>query len=135
MEPEDLAVIGHTGDLLVDIYARNLTHIYITVVLNDGGKGAQSRRNGCSICAVEVRNLARNTQRLQPAASESDEVKIRVSHRSQSAENAVSGHDGYYKEMDWQTAGLERDPRTTGCVLRGSYAGLTGCTPACQGSR
>lgn len=49
MEPEDLAVIGHTGDLLVDIYARNLTHIYITVVLNDGGKGAQSRRNGCSI--------------------------------------------------------------------------------------
>ena len=32
------------------------------VVLNAGGEGAQSRRNGCSICAVEVLNLARNTQ-------------------------------------------------------------------------
>ena len=36
------------------------------VVLNDGGKGAQFRRNGCSICAVEVRNLARNTHRIAP---------------------------------------------------------------------
>ena len=30
-------------------------------MLNDGDKGAQFRRNGCSIWAVEVRNLARNT--------------------------------------------------------------------------
>lgn len=37
-------------------------YLHFTVVLNNGGKGAQSRRNGCSICAVEVRNLARNTQ-------------------------------------------------------------------------
>ena len=33
-----------------------------------------------------------------------------------------------------KTAGLERDPRSTDSVLRGSYAGLTGCKPACQGS-
>ena len=63
MEPEDLTVIGHIGDLLVDIYtAKCGAYLHFTVVLNDGGKGAQSRRNGCSICAVEVRNLARNTQ-------------------------------------------------------------------------
>ena len=62
MEPEDFTVIGHTGDLLVDIYtAKCGAYLHFTVVLNDGGKGAQSRRNGCSICAVEVRNLARNT--------------------------------------------------------------------------
>ena len=50
MEPEDLTVIGHTGDLLADIYARNLTHIYILPQ--------------CSTTAarVEVRNLGRNTQ-------------------------------------------------------------------------
>ena len=34
-----------------------------------------------------------------------------------------------------ETAGLERDPRSTGGILRGSHAGLTGCIPACQGSR
>ena len=37
------------------------------------------------------------------------------------------------KKMDWQTAGLERNPRSTGCVLRGSYTGLTGCVLTCQG--
>ena len=62
MEPEDLTLIGHTGNLLVDIYtAKYGAYLHFTVLLNDGGKGAQSRRNGCSICAVEVRNLARNT--------------------------------------------------------------------------
>ena len=63
MEPEDLTVIGHTDDLLVDIYtAKYGAYLHFTVVLNAGGKGAQFRRNGCSICAVEVRNLVRNTQ-------------------------------------------------------------------------
>ena len=53
----------HTGDLLADIYtAKYGAYLHFTVVLNDGGKGAQFRRNGCSICAVEVRNLGRNTQ-------------------------------------------------------------------------
>ena len=47
----------------------------------------------------------------------------------------LQSYDGYYKEMDRQTAGLERNPRTTGCILRGSHAGLTSCKPACQGSR
>mgnify|MGYP003378389213 CR=1 FL=1 len=55
-------LIGHIGDLLVDIYtAKCGAYLHFTVVLNDGGKGAQFRRNGCSIWAVEVRNLARNT--------------------------------------------------------------------------
>ena len=50
MEPEDLTVIGHTGNLLVDIYtAKYDAYLHFTAVLNDGGKGAQSRRNGCSI--------------------------------------------------------------------------------------
>jgi len=33
-------------------------------VLNASGETAQSRRNGCSIRAVEVRNLGRNTQQI-----------------------------------------------------------------------
>ena len=50
MEPEDLTVIGHTDDLLADIYtAKYGAYLHFTVLLNDGGKGAQSRRNGCSI--------------------------------------------------------------------------------------
>ena len=50
MEPEDLTVIGHTGNLLVDIYtAKYDAYLHFTAVLNAGGKGAQSRRNGCSI--------------------------------------------------------------------------------------
>lgn len=50
MEPEDLAVIGHTGNILVDIYtAKYDAYLHFTAVLNAGGKGAQSRRNGCSI--------------------------------------------------------------------------------------
>ena len=61
MEPEDLAVIGHTGDLLVDIYARNLTHIYILPqcsttaarVLNPAGMDAQFERLRCAIsCGI-----------------------------------------------------------------------------------
>ena len=62
MEPEDLTVIGHTSDLLVDIYtAKYVACLHFTAVLNDGGKGAQFRWNGCSMCAVEVLTLARNT--------------------------------------------------------------------------
>ena len=57
MEPEDLAVIGHTGDLLVDIYGRNLMHIYILPqcsttaarVLNPAGMDAQFERLRCAI--------------------------------------------------------------------------------------
>lgn len=57
MEPEDLTVIGHAGDLLVDIYARNLTHIYILPqcsmtaarVLNPAGMDAQFERLRCAI--------------------------------------------------------------------------------------
>ena len=65
MEPEDLTVIGHTGDLLVDIYtAKYGAYLHFTAVLNNGGEGAQFRRNGCSICAVEVRNLTRNTHQF-----------------------------------------------------------------------
>ena len=57
IEPEDLTIIGHTGDLLADIYARNLTHIYILPqcsttaarVLNSAGMDAQFVRSRCSI--------------------------------------------------------------------------------------
>ena len=57
IEPEDLTIIGHTGDLLADIYARNLTHIYILPqcsttaarVLNSAGMDAQFERSRCSI--------------------------------------------------------------------------------------
>ena len=52
LDPLDtnLVVIGHTGDLPVDIYtAKYDAYLHFTAVLNDGGKGAQFRRNGCSI--------------------------------------------------------------------------------------
>ena len=50
MEPEDLTVVGHTGDLLADIYTVKYgAYLHFTVVLNAGGEGAQFRRNGCSI--------------------------------------------------------------------------------------
>ena len=53
----------NTGDLLADIYTVKYdAYLHFTVVLNASGESAQSRRNGCSICAVEVRNLGRNTQ-------------------------------------------------------------------------
>ena len=69
MEPEDLAVIGHTGDLLVDIYARNLTHIYILPqcsttaarVLNPAGMDAQFERLRCAI-SRGILNVVRKTQ-------------------------------------------------------------------------
>jgi hypothetical protein len=44
-------------------------------VLNDGGGHAQFRRNDCSIQAVEVRNLARNTQ-AYAESHESDPPEI-----------------------------------------------------------
>ena len=59
-----------------------LNQLRSTVVLNDGGKGAQFRRNGCSIWAVEVRNLARNTQiiaRNQRALSEHSPDSAQIS--------------------------------------------------------
>ena len=57
IEPEDLTIIGHTGDLLADIYARNLTHIYILPqcsttaarVLNSAGMDAHFVRTRCAI--------------------------------------------------------------------------------------
>ena len=68
VESEDLTVIGHVGDLLTDIYAaENGAYLHFTVVLNARGETAQSRRNRCSIQAVEVCNLGRNTQQIPGA--------------------------------------------------------------------
>lgn len=61
MEPEDLTVIGHVGDLLVDIYAVNTTHIYILSpcsttaarLLTPAGMDAQSQRSRCAISRGE----------------------------------------------------------------------------------
>ena len=39
-------------------------------MLNDSGESAQSRRNDCSISAVMVRNLARNSQKLRTKLAE-----------------------------------------------------------------
>jgi len=52
--PEDLTVIGYTGDLLADIYtAKCDAYLHFTVVLNDGGKGAQFERSLCAIsCGI-----------------------------------------------------------------------------------
>ena len=57
VEPENLTVIGHVGNLLADIYAKNLTHIYIlpwcstpaASLLNSAGDGAQFVRSWCAI--------------------------------------------------------------------------------------
>lgn len=40
-----------------------------------------------------------------------------------------------YPQMDRPVAGLEHNPCAAGCVLCRPYAGLTDCTPGCQGSR
>ena len=78
MEPEDLAVIGHTGDLLVDIYARNLTHIYILPqcsttaarVLNPAGMDAQFERLRCTISRGILIKRAAYTKAAWPQARE-----------------------------------------------------------------
>lgn len=57
VEPETLTVIGHVGNLLADIYAKNLTQIYIlpwcstpaASLLNSAGDGAQFVRSWCAI--------------------------------------------------------------------------------------
>src|SRR5699024_852790 len=41
------------------------------------------------------------------------------------AENAVSGHDGYYQKVDRPAAGLEHDSCTDGDLLRRAYARVT----------
>lgn len=56
MKPENLAVIGHIGDLLVDIDTTKCdVHLHFTAVLNDSGEPAQSCRDSCSISAVTAR--------------------------------------------------------------------------------
>lgn len=63
VKPENVRVIGHTGDLLADISQQKTMYIYIvTVVLNASSRTAQSCHNGCSISAVDMHNLMRNTQ-------------------------------------------------------------------------
>lgn len=47
---------------------------------------------------------------LQPAAAEGHKVQERFPDRRQSAENAVSGDDGYYEKVDGSAAGLEPHP-------------------------
>ena len=57
MEPENLTVIGHIGNLLVDINAVNATHIYILPqrstptarLLNPAGTDAQLKRSRCAM--------------------------------------------------------------------------------------
>ena len=50
MGSEDLTVIGHASDLLVDIYtAKYGAYLHFTVVLNDGGEDAQFERLRCAI--------------------------------------------------------------------------------------
>jgi hypothetical protein len=67
VEPEDLTVIGHIGDLLADIYAaENGAYLHFTAMLNASGETAQSRRNECSIRTVTVRKLGRNTHVRTP---------------------------------------------------------------------
>ena len=61
---ENRELLGVIGGLLVDIYtAKCDAYLHFTAVLNVNvsGESAQSRRNGCSIRAVEVRNFTRNT--------------------------------------------------------------------------
>ena len=59
---------------------------------------------------------------LQPPAAQGDQSQIRVPHRRQPAENAVSGHDGHHEKVDRPAAGLEPDPRPDGCLLRRAHA-------------
>ena len=44
------------------------------------------------------------------SAAEGHKIQERFPDRRQSAENAVSGDDGYYKKVDGSAAGLEPNP-------------------------
>lgn len=53
-------------------------------------------------------------RRIQSSAPEGDEIKNRLSFGRQPAEDAVSGEDRYYKEMDGAPPGLGADPFPAG---------------------
>ena len=58
---ESVADHGRRNEVDHRIAMVGYAYLHFTAVLNDGGEDAQSRRNGCSISAVTVRNLTRNT--------------------------------------------------------------------------
>ncbi|SFO39738.1 hypothetical protein SAMN04489757_14131, partial [Anaerocolumna aminovalerica] len=45
------------------------------------------------------------------------EKQDRISHRRQSAKNAVSGHDGHHEKMDRAPSGLGTDSLPVGDIL------------------
>ena len=69
----------------------------------------------------------------EPAAAEGYKIQKRFPDRRQSAENAVSGDDGYYEKVDGSAAGLEPHPCAVVHLFRWAYAGLTPAAEECQG--
>lgn len=101
VKPEDLAVIGHVGDLLVDIYAVNTTHIYILPP--------------CSTTAASLLNLARNTQSAEYSVDFEPAVRLLRaavpavgSQGSVTREPAVSYRRNWYMAADWDSAAAMR---------------------------
>ena len=58
-------------------------------------------------------------ERLQSSTPKSDQIQVCLSYGRQPFQDALSGHDGHYEEMDGPEAGLEHDLRPAGHFLRG----------------
>ncbi len=63
-------------------------------------------------------------RRLQPAATESDQIQVSISNGRQPVQDAVSGHDGHHCKVDRQTQGLGHHPRAAGDFLQGPNPGV-----------
>lgn len=59
--------------------------------------------------------------RIQPPAAKGNPGQIRIPNGGQSAEDAVSGHDGYCQKGNRTPAGLEYDPCADGYLLHRTY--------------
>ena len=50
---------------MIDMHTIKYAYLHLTAMLNVGGEAAQSRRNGCAISRVMLRNLTRNNHRIR----------------------------------------------------------------------
>ena len=62
---------------------------------------------------------------LQPPAAEGDQIQVGLPDGRQPAENVVPGDDRHHGQMDGTAAGLGKNPRPAGYLLRRSTARLT----------
>ena len=79
----------------------------------------------CSTSTIEGFNRQLRKVTKSKSVFPTDDSLLKMLYLAMPAENAVSGHDGYYQKVDWPAAGLEHDPCTDGDLLRRAYARVT----------